>query len=716
MRLSSLAAAIFWLIAGTRAAGQGGGSQTPTVLISQIQGPGTASPYAGQRVMTSGVVTARSSTGFFLQDPVPDDDPATSEGLFVFTSGAPPALAAVGNVVQVTGLVSEFRRSSAANRPSVTELTQPSVTMLSSASPLPAPRLITAEDLKPGGGIAQLERFEGMRVQFESITATSPTGGTVNEANATASTNGLFYAVITGTARPYREAGIPVGDPDPELPSAAIPRFDGNPEMFGVASNGLAGVPAVEVSTGAEMKQVTGVLHQDYGEYRFTPDSPLRPEGGMTVAAAPDRLPDELKIVSWNMERFFDTVNDPAASDAVLSAVAFERRLSKASLAIRELLGAPDVLAVMEMENLSTLEALAARIGMDAVAAGQEDPRYRACLFEGNDVGGIDVGFLYSGRVMAEDCRQLHAGATYTDPGTGKQAVLHDRPPLELRGAVTAEGSDSPYRFTLLANHLRSLSGIDDPSDGNRVRVKRNAQAEDTSALLEERQGENTISVGDYNAFRWNDGYVDVMGTLTGNTAPAGEVLVAGRSALSKAYFDLIDGVAPLDGYSYVFGGNAQSLDHVLVNARVGPRVRLYQPAHISADFPETLRSDGSRPERLSDHDPLVVYLRLPVEITSKATVEAGPVSADETDGGSVCELTIINTSAAPLAPEWFVVLDGLASPLSALNATGLTPEELPYFSMDEALAPGESRKVTIHLDAPADAGINFRARIYSAL
>ncbi len=688
--------------------------QIPAVPIAQIQGPGTVSPFAAQKVTTSGVVTARVSTGFFLQDPVPDADPATSEGIFVFTSSAPPGSAAVGNLVQVTGMVSEFRRSSAANLPAVTELTQPSITVLSSGNALPEPRLITAEDLRADGGIAQLERFEGMRVRFESITATAPTGGSVNEANATASTNGYFYAVITGTERPFREAGIQVGDPDPELPSGAIPRFDGNPEMFGVASNAITGVAAAEVASGAVMKQVTGVLHQDYGEYRLYPESKLVPEEGMTAVAAPARRQDELKIASWNLERFYDTVNDPSTSDAVLTEAAFERRLKKASLAIRNLLGLPDVLAVVEMENLSTLETLAARIGVDAVEAGQDDPQYRACLVEGNDVSGIDVGVLYSSRVALEDCRQLHGSATYEDPGTGKQAILHDRPPLELRGSVMAEGSDSAYRFTVLVNHLRSLSGIVDAAGGQRVRVKRNAQAEDTSALLEERQGENTISVGDYNAFQVNDGYVDVMGTLTGHTARPEEVMVAGTSALSRPYINLVHSVPALEGYSYVFGGNAESLDHVLVNSRVQPRVKRYQAVHLSADFPETWRSDGERPERLSDHDPLMVYLQLPVEITSRVAVEAGPVRPAEGEDGLMSEVTVTNTGGAALQPGLFVVLEGSAAAVS--NRTGETPEGLPYLTLDEALAPGESRTVVVRFDSPGDVETSFQVRVYTVL
>src|SRR5262245_26385398 len=78
-----------------------------TVLsIPQIQGAGHTSPYAGTKARTTGIVCARTSNGFFLQDPAGDGNDATSDGIFVFTSSAPTV--AVGDAVTVEGLVQEF--------------------------------------------------------------------------------------------------------------------------------------------------------------------------------------------------------------------------------------------------------------------------------------------------------------------------------------------------------------------------------------------------------------------------------------------------------------------------------------------------------------------------------------------------------------------------------------------------------------------------------
>src|SRR5882724_7213293 len=186
-----------------------------TTTIHDIQGSGSVSSFAGQAVTTEGIVTARKSNGFFIQLPAAqaDNNPNTSEGVFVFTSSAPPAAAAVGNSVQVSGTVSEFKGDP--NSPPLTEIVTPAVTLLSTGNPLPAPVTLTAADTAANGTPEQLERLEGMRVHVDSLTTISPTLGNVNEANATGSSSGVFYAVITGIARPFREPGIAAVDPLP---------------------------------------------------------------------------------------------------------------------------------------------------------------------------------------------------------------------------------------------------------------------------------------------------------------------------------------------------------------------------------------------------------------------------------------------------------------------------------------------------------------------
>jgi uncharacterized protein len=597
------------------------------ISICAIQGPGATSPYAREMVATQGVVTAlKYNSGYFIQmpDEVSGCELNASRGVFVYTGSALPALAVVGAYVQVTGVVSEYVPSADPYSPPMTEIGSARIKALPTAYAMPDPVTLTAADLPQNGTLEQLERYEGMRVFVQTLRAVSPTEGTVSEANATATSNGAFYGVIDGTSRPFREAGVEVGDPLPAGAPDNVPRFDFNPERLRVNSWGQIGSTAIDVTTGALVSNLVGVLDYSYRTWTILPDvsSPPVVSGGLVGAEpVPEPGAHEFTVASFNMERFYDTVNDGGVSDVKLTPEAFELRLSKASLAIRNVLLMPDILGVQEVENLTTLQALAARINTDAGAAS---PDYVAYLLEGNDIGGIDVGFLVrSDRVKNIAVVQEGKDATYNDPATGLPYINHDtglpellndRPPLVLTCDV--QGPTGTLPLTVIVNHLRSLSGIDDAADGARVRAKRLAQAQFLAGLIRDRMAadpfERIVSVGDYNAYEVNDGYVDVIGTITGTSAPKDQVVLWGPVTGSPVLTDATALADAADRYSYSYDGSAQLLDHIIVNDNARDRLTRLHFARSNADFPEILRSDPTRPERLSDHDMPVAYFTFP--------------------------------------------------------------------------------------------------------
>jgi predicted extracellular nuclease len=626
----------------------------PTHTISQIQGTGNTSTFAGNAVTVSGIVTGRRSNGFFIQTPDADmdADPTTSEGIFVFTSSAPPAAAAIGNSVCVTGTVLEFIPSTDPNSPSQTELTSPSVLLISAGNPLPAPVTLTSADTDPTGSIYQLEKYESMRVQVNSLTVVAPTQGNKNETNATSISNGFFYGVITGVSRPFREPGIQVPNPLPSGAPATVIRWDANPELIGVGSSALGGT-ALDVATGAILTNVIGPLDFRSRTYTIDIDASAPPtisNNNLTFTAVPAQNTDELTVASFNLERFFDNVNDPLIGDPVLTEAAYNNRLNKASLAIRNVLKTPDVIGAIEIENLSTLQTLAAKVNADAVAAAQPDPDYQAYLVEGNDVGGIDVGFLVkSARVNVIGVTQYGKTTTYINPNNGLPELLNDRPPLVLNGSFNKPGCATPYPFTVIINHLRSLNAVDDPVDGNRVRTKRRAQAEYLANLIQGFQtadpSANIISAGDYNAFQFNDGYVDLIGTIKGTPTPASDVVLASSDLVNPDLTDLVDLHTADQRYSYSFEGSAQVLNQILVNQNALNKVSRFSIARLDADFPEVYRSDPNRPERISDHDVPIAYILFtditaPTAICKPATITlvngtASITTADVNDGSS---------------------------------------------------------------------------------
>src|SRR5205823_2827385 len=307
----------------------------------------------------------------------------------------------------------------------------------------------------------------------------------------------------------------------------------------------------------------------------------------------------EIVVASFNMERFFDTFDDPSTSDVALTDAALKLRLTKASLVIRNVLQMPDVIGIEEMENplppmtklsesttptdSSVILQLAKKIDDDAKDAGQTPPNYQAYETVSNDIGGISAAFLVKpSRIKAVDVSVIddydyrdpdgtihtHRPYPWTQPD-GSQALLNDRPPLVLLAEVKPIGKELPFNVTIIVNHLRSLSGIEG-SDGARIQAKRLEQAKFLANLISAHQmvGEKVISVGDYNAFDVNDGFVDVINIVRGGPPHSADVLFESATPLVPPMPPLID-LAPSDPaqhYSYVFSGNAQVLDHIIVS------------------------------------------------------------------------------------------------------------------------------------------------------
>ncbi len=555
----------------------------PFFAINAIQGSGASSPLAGQEVTTTGIVTARKSNGFFLQMPDAnvDADPNTSEGIFIFTSIAPaPAL---GDAVSVVGTAGEFF--------GLTQLASSNldVISISSGNPLPAPVNLVPSILNPAGTIGQLERLEGMRLRADALISIAPT----NEF-------GEIFTVLSGVARSLREPGIEISKALPPGAPCCVPRFDENPERLMIDSDGRIGAAALVVTTGVTLTNVTGPLDFTFGDYKLLPDAPPAVSANLSAIPVPAPNSNEFTVGSFNLENFFTTNSN------------FADRLNKASLAIRNVMRSPDIIGVEEVGDIAALTALADKINNDS---GAPNPNYQAILIESDDdtENDIDVGFLVkTSRVNVVSVMQEGRNATYINPLNNEAELLNDRPPLILRATVQAPVGPA-FPVTVIVNHLRSLIDVDqDPGDGPRVRAKRRAQAEFLANLIQSLQSENLVLVGDFNAFQFNDGYVDVIGTVKGAPIPVDQVVLAGNDLVNPNLNLLVDTLPPDQRYSFVFLGNAQTLDHVLVDGEMLQRSTRFAYARNNADFPDSFGSDATRSERVSDHDMPVAYFDFP--------------------------------------------------------------------------------------------------------
>lgn len=592
MRIRFLLIAVFMLLLVLPASAQDGPDCDSALEIWQIQSATDFSSCQRERVQTlDNIVTVVGPAGFFMQTPADrsDGDPATSDGVYVFT-GMPPLGwgIAVGDRVDVEGRVNEFYNLTQL------EVSGPRrVTILSIGNELPEPidlmsvNLDYAED-----GTHPLERYEGM---FVSVT----------DARVVAPTNQFdeFGISLTGE-RSFREPGIEA-DLNPEFAGLGLPEWDLNPFLVEVDPAEMA-LPVEQVTVDSRAT-VVGGLGFAYQDYQFWPSSMEIDLAEFETRPIPLPLPEEFTIATQNVENLFDLVDDPDREDATFedyvpdNPEAYALRLSKVSAHIRDLLHAPDIIALQEVENTRVLADLIARIQAD-------DPAlvYYGCLLEGNDGRGIDNAYLVRvSRVTVNDCYRMPG--SLDEPGLAER-TLYGRPPLVLEvDLLMDDGASMP--LTLINLHIKSLAG----NDTARVQNRRMAQAAGIASyvqlLIDADPEAHIVVLGDINAFQFSDGLVDVVGIISGTHIPA-EALVAPESDLLEP--DLINQVMRVpedDRYSYIYNHTAQVLDHILTTPSLDALVSRVAFSRGNAD---ALRVwfDQEGPMRLTDHDSFVIYVQ----------------------------------------------------------------------------------------------------------
>ena len=149
------------------------------------------------------------------------------------------------------------------------------------------------------------------------------------------------------------------------------------------------------------------------------------------------------------------------------------------------------------------------------------------------------------------------------------------------------------------------------------------------------------------------------MGTVKGTPAPASEVVLASSDLVNPNFFNITERVAANLRYSFVFNGNAQTLDHMLVSENMFSRVSRVEYAHSNADFPESLRNDPSRPERVSDHDMPVAYFKFQAglaDLSVSAIATPSPVPRN-----SALTYTITVSNSGPETATGVAIRDSFA-------------------------------------------------------
>ncbi len=574
-------------------------SELPTATIAGIQGGGHVSPLVGRCVGgTEGIVTAilgdRSGQAFWLQDPVGDGRPATSEGLLVSAPEGLPAVA-VGDLVRVNGRVEE--RSWGLELP-VTRLFASSLEVLAQGRELPAPVRLGGDGVplpQPAVAAPGLAGFDPARWAADAFESLEGMRVAVAEP-----------VVVGPTTRHGEIAVLGDGGRDAELRTARgglrLLEHNPNPQRIIIDDALVAKPPQVAVRDGL-IGPVEGILHYGFGAYKLLAGSPLR--------ALPGRLERERTgLVGGAGQLTVATVNLEN-----LAAVSADERFSRLGAMLAERLQCPDVLALQEVQDDSgpaddgTVSAAATLDRVAAAAAAAGCGRYDWRVIDpvdgsagGQPGGNIRNAFLFNpARVEFVD----RGGCGAADPirlgpggGPGCSPGLVE--PLDPAFAARDNGEGGGRRplvgelrfagasLVLVNLHLASKGG-DDPLFGRRQppragsSARRTRQAELVAGFASELLGADpearVLVLGDLNDFE-------------GSSALA---------ALEAAGLENLVRRLPLaDRYSYVFQGNSQVLDHVLASPALAARAEV-DIVHLNAEFPAS--------DRVSDHDPVVVRL-----------------------------------------------------------------------------------------------------------
>ncbi|QQQ76649.1 lamin tail domain-containing protein [Saccharothrix sp. 6-C] len=585
------------------AKGQGPGDPDPDPepepgdkRVRDIQGTTRVSPLLGQKVAgVPGVVTATRAVGdrgFWLQDTAPDADPRTSEGVFVYTAALAPTVEP-GDEVLVSGTVAEYRPGGDAasnSNQTLTEITGATVTVKSKGNALPTP-----ETLNPpagylptanGGSIEGLpldpatygqdyyESREGMYVQVTDARVVGPTNSF-----------GETWITTVPTQNPTARGGtIYLGYDQPNSGRIKVKPGAAAPQTSNVG----------DVWRGAT---VGNVEYTNFGGYTLAAKTVgEHVSGGIKPEVTDAQRSYELSVATYNVENLAAT-NDQAKFDRLAAAVV--RNLRNPDVVVLEEIqddnGATDDGTVTAGATFTKFTDAIAAAGGPRYQWRQVDPVNKA---DGGEPGGnIRVAFLFNpARVSFVD----RAGGDATTPvSVVKQ---HGRAALSVSPGRVApadpawNSSRKPlageFKFRgrtvfVVANHFNSKGG-DQAMHGRYQEPVRSSEQQrvQQAALLRGfvdqvkavDKGANVVLAGDINDYQFSP----AVGTLTGN----GDVVA------------LIGTLPPAERYSYVFEGNSQTLDHILISANI-TRYR-YDVVHVNAEFAD----------QASDHDPQVVKLR----------------------------------------------------------------------------------------------------------
>ncbi len=624
------------------------------VPIHFIQGSGATTPIFGTTVVVEGVVVgsyqgAGQFNGFFLQsrDDDADNDPMTSEGIFVFGS----ALQAVapGDLVRVRGTATEFNN-----------LTQ--VGSVSNLAVCASGQSVTpAQVTLPVASMMDWEALEGMLLSFTQELVVTEHYNLARFGELMLSVNDRLWNPTNVVA-----PGAPALALQALNNRSRIMLDDGlntqNPATVIYPDPGLTYTNTLR--TGARVPALTGVLDYRANAYRIQPVGIVSFTNTADRPPTPDVVSGTLRIASFNVLNYFTTIDTgaficgPAQNMECRGADSpFEFERQRAKILNTLLAIDADVVGLIEIENHVADDALIDLVAGLNDLAGAGTYAYINTGVIGTDA--IKLAFIYKPATVTPFGSYLILDSS-VDP---RFLDTKNRPTL----IQTFEENSTGERVTVAVNHLKSKgSPCDDVGDpdigdgqGNCNLTRLGAAQALADYLATDPTGSGSgrfLIIGDMNAYAMED---PIM-ALT-----------------SVGYTDLLRHFYGDEAYTYVFDGQAGHLDHALASASLLSMVTGATVWHTNADEPRALDYNvefksaqqilnwySPEPFRASDHDPVIVGLAMYPVVTPTVTIVT-PLNGEvftSTDGTAVTVPVVITTTnfAIPADGHWHLLLNGV--------------------------------------------------------
>ena len=563
--------------------------------IGEVQGESHESPLAGKEVIINNVVVTKTDkTGFYVQDKVSDNNPRTSDAVYVASKDKVTS----GDLLKVQGTVKEGYMEEYSVKPgqtfkkpagslTVTQIINATITKLGKAE---LPKALNISEKMPKDIVDQTptkynpetealdywESLEGMRVEVIKPKVTGP------------QYKGDIY-VLPGDYKGQKLNNIGGVNLRPGVQ---------NTEVLPVT----VGNKFVAKAKDYFNENISGVVTYRNKTYKIDPSTvPTLQDGGLKREVSKIYpAEDKLTIASYNIENF--SANNNGHDETP------EEKVDKIANSFIKEVHSPDIITLIEVQdnnggvNDGTVDGVKSgeKLAQRIKSLGGPDYKYTEIApVDGKDGGkpgaNIRVAYLYNSKRVtligkekggSEEAARFVNGHLEKNPARIDPTSVHFE---KVRKSLAAEFEFKGERIVVIANHLKSKLGDDaiygsnQPSVEN-TKAKRIEEAKILNAFIKEglRQNPNLkfVLTGDFNDFEFSDSVKTIVGNELVNLMAEHE---------------------QGDRYSYFYRGSNQSLDNILISKNIKDKV-VFSPVHINASFME---EHG----RASDHDPVVIQI-----------------------------------------------------------------------------------------------------------